>query len=74
MPRKLRQLKANLKAAGFVLKAPRGKGSHVMYVHPRVEEAVVTLSGHDGDDAKPYQERDVREALAQAARAGTWPV
>ena len=26
---------------------------------------VVTLAGHQGDDAKPYQERDVQNVLAQ---------
>ncbi len=28
----------------------------------------VTLSGHDGDDAKGYQERDVKLAVARASR------
>jgi predicted RNA binding protein YcfA (HicA-like mRNA interferase family) len=60
MPRKLRQLKADLRRAGFSERA--GKGSHTRWSHPLVMQPV-TLAGHDGDDAKPYQERDVREAL-----------
>ena len=60
MPRKLRQLKADLRKAGFVERP--GKGSHTNWTHALVPIGV-TLSGHDGDEAKPYQERDVREAL-----------
>lgn len=60
MPRKIRQLKADLRKAGFVERP--GKGSHTNWAHPLLPSGV-TLSGHDGDDAKPYQERDVREAL-----------
>ena len=64
MPRKIRQLKSDLRKAGFVL-TDRGKGSHEVWEHPEVASASVTLSGRDGADAKPYQERDVREALTK---------
>ncbi len=60
MPRKLRQLKADLRKAGFIERP--GKGSHFRWSHPLVPDPV-TLAGQDGDDAKPYQERDAREAL-----------
>jgi hypothetical protein len=30
----------------------------------------VILSGGDGDDAKPYQEREVRVAIQRAAKEG----
>jgi predicted RNA binding protein YcfA (HicA-like mRNA interferase family) len=59
MPRKVRQLIADLEGAGFVNRG--GKGSHRNFAHPK--GAWVTLSGHAGDDAKSYQERDVRRAL-----------
>jgi predicted RNA binding protein YcfA (HicA-like mRNA interferase family) len=63
MPRKIRQLKADLRRAGFVLDANRGKGSHAFWIH-RESDVKVTLSGHDGDDAKVYQEKEVRSAIA----------
>jgi predicted RNA binding protein YcfA (HicA-like mRNA interferase family) len=59
MPRKVRQLIADLKHAGFVDRG--GKGSHRNFTHP--QDVRVTLSGNPGDDAKHYQERDVRRAL-----------
>jgi predicted RNA binding protein YcfA (HicA-like mRNA interferase family) len=59
MPRKVRQLIADLERAGFVNRG--GKGSHRNYFHPK--GARVTISGQSGHDAKHYQERDVRRAL-----------
>ncbi|MEI6076625.1 MAG: type II toxin-antitoxin system HicA family toxin [Verrucomicrobiota bacterium] len=59
MPRKLRQLIADLEKAGFVNRG--GKGSHRNFTHP--QGLRVTISGGAGDDAKHYQERDVRRAL-----------
>ncbi len=59
MPRKVRHLIADLERAGFVNRG--GKGSHRNYMHPKGVR--VTLSGHPGDDAKHYQERDVKRAL-----------
>ena len=59
--RKIRELKQMLRKAGFTCKA--GKGSHTKWKHPR---AMVVLSGKDGDDAKPYQEREVETALKAA--------
>jgi predicted RNA binding protein YcfA (HicA-like mRNA interferase family) len=60
MPRKLRQLRADLRALGFVL--DRQRGSHQMWRHPSGAE--VTLAGADGDDAQRYQERDLAQARA----------
>lgn len=66
MPRKLWQLMADLRWAGFVELPRRGKGSHSVWKHPAYPEIpAVTLAGHPGDDAKPYQERGVRNALRQ---------
>jgi predicted RNA binding protein YcfA (HicA-like mRNA interferase family) len=59
MPRKVRQLIADLEKAGFVNRG--GKGSHRNFTHPTGLR--VTISGAAGDDAKHYQERDVRHAL-----------
>lgn len=39
-----------------------GKGSHRKYAHVKYAGAV-TLSGKSGDDAKPYQERQVKQAI-----------
>jgi predicted RNA binding protein YcfA (HicA-like mRNA interferase family) len=60
MPKKIRELKAMLRKAGFVQRA--GKGSHTIWSHPKLSEFIV-LSGKDGDDAKPYQEKDVHVIL-----------
>jgi predicted RNA binding protein YcfA (HicA-like mRNA interferase family) len=65
MPRKLRELRADSRRAGFVSDTRRGKGSHTYWEHPLLPGERVTLAGADGDDARPYQERDVRAALAK---------
>ena len=59
MPRKVRQLIADLEKSGFVNRG--GKGSHRKFVHPNGYR--LTLSGNTGDDAKHYQKRDVQRAL-----------
>jgi predicted RNA binding protein YcfA (HicA-like mRNA interferase family) len=59
MPRKVRQLIADLEKAGFVNRG--GRGSHQNFTHPKGLR--VTISGGPGDDARHYQERDVRRAL-----------
>jgi predicted RNA binding protein YcfA (HicA-like mRNA interferase family) len=63
VPRKIRELIADLRAAGFVDRG--GRGSHRNFRHPT--GAKMTLSGRPGADAKPYQERELRRAL-EAAR------
>jgi hypothetical protein len=63
-PRKIRQLKSDLRKAGFVERKDRGKGSHARWFDVAVPEVFVQLAGHDGDDARAYQERDVRQAIA----------
>ncbi|MFM7070406.1 MAG: type II toxin-antitoxin system HicA family toxin [Planctomycetota bacterium] len=63
MPRKIRELFHDLRAVGFV-EISGGKGSHRKLVHPRYRGAV-TLSGQLGDDAKPYQEKQVRRAIEE---------
>ena len=56
MPKKIRELKSMLHKAGFAQRA--GKGSHTIWSHPKLDDVVV-LSGNDGEDAKPYQQRDI---------------
>ncbi|MEM9479727.1 MAG: type II toxin-antitoxin system HicA family toxin [Verrucomicrobiota bacterium] len=61
MPRKIRELIADLERAGFVNRG--GKGSHRNFTKGNVR---VTLSGKPGGDARTYQERDVQTALRKA--------
>lgn len=60
MPPKVRELIAELERHGFVNRG--GKGSHRNYYHPGCP-LVVTISGKDGNDAKKYQIKQVRQAL-----------
>ena len=60
MPRQVRALIRELEQAGFVNRG--GRGSHRNDEHPTGARA--TISGQEGDDAKPYQEREVQRAIA----------
>ena len=66
VPRKIRQLVADLEHAGFDL-VPGGKGSHRKFRHPELAGSLI-LSGNDGDDARHYQEKQVRNAIREANR------
>lgn len=61
MPRKIRELKSQLRKAGFV--KLRAKGSHERWTHPDFTIIKITIAGADGDDAKPYQEDEIAESL-----------
>jgi len=63
-PRKIRQLIADLEKHGFVNRG--GKGSHRNFLHP--SGVKITLSGGTGDDAKNYQERDLRRVIERVKR------
>ncbi len=65
MPKKVRELKQMLRKAGFVQKP--GKGSHTNWVHS-LYSGKVTVSGKDGIDAKPYQEKEVIQAIQEVNR------
>jgi len=67
LPRKVRELVKDLMDAGFAILPGGGKGSHRKFTHPEYPGAV-TLSGRDGDDAKGYQERQVRRAIEDVNR------
>ncbi|RKX33576.1 MAG: hypothetical protein DRP71_10000 [Verrucomicrobia bacterium] len=59
MPKRIRELLADLKKHGFVDRG--GKGSHRNLVH---EQGIrITISGKLAGDAKRYQERAVEEAI-----------
>jgi predicted RNA binding protein YcfA (HicA-like mRNA interferase family) len=60
MPKKIRELKAMLRKAGCFSRS--GKGSHTVWQHPALSDEI-SLAGADGDDAKLYQEHDVRAFL-----------
>ena len=62
MARKIRQLIRDLERAGFVNRG--GRGSHRNFQHPAGVR--VTISGKEGDDAKPYQEREVEQAITDS--------
>jgi predicted RNA binding protein YcfA (HicA-like mRNA interferase family) len=62
MPKKIRELKAMLLSFGFQFRS--GKGSHTVWFHEKLSRNVV-LSGRDGDDAKPYQEKEIRNVLKE---------
>lgn len=65
LPRKIRQLVKDLIDAGFELLPGGVKGPHRKFTHPDYRRAV-TLSGQDGDDAKKYQEKQVKQAIEEA--------
>jgi predicted RNA binding protein YcfA (HicA-like mRNA interferase family) len=65
MPKKIRELKQQLRRAGF--RELPGKGSHTNWLH-RLFTGKITIAGKDGTDAKPYQEREVQQALDEVER------
>ena len=52
MPKKIRELIAELEKRGFINRG--GKGSHRNFLHSTGTK--LTISGKSGDDAKKYQE------------------
>lgn len=58
MPRKIRDLIRELERAGYINRG--GKGSHRNY---QKDGVTVVISGQPGDDAKSYQERDIKRAI-----------
>lgn len=62
MPKKIRELMAQLEKAGFVNRG--GKGSHRNYLHPKGIR--VTLSGKPSADALRYQEKEVKQRIEES--------
>jgi hypothetical protein len=67
MPRKLRQLRADLRREGFRIQ--RQRGSHETWLHPLLAGVGVELAGRDGADAQAYQERQVAAVIQRALQA-----
>lgn len=65
MPKKVRELIADLERAGFTNRG--GRGSHRNFTHPRIWRPV-TISGRLGDDARHYQVRAVRCAIEESKK------
>jgi predicted RNA binding protein YcfA (HicA-like mRNA interferase family) len=63
MPKKVRVLKKMVKKSGYVYQPGRGKGSHSFWEHPLMPDEPLTISGKDGDDARPYIEKEVERVL-----------
>jgi len=64
MAKKIRELKAMLRKAGFASRP--GKGNHSVWSHPKLSGRSVTVSGNDGYDAPEYLEKQVKQAIREA--------
>ena len=73
MPRKVRELRADLRREGWYV--ARQRGNHETWKHPLLQGKRAILAGKDGADAKPYQEDDVAAALeaTRVLRKGRQP-
>ncbi len=63
MPKKIREIKQIVSRAGFILQKGRGKGSHSYWEHPLLPAMPLTIPGKDGEDAPPYLEKQMNQAL-----------
>jgi len=61
MPRKIHQLIKDLERTGFINRG--GKGSHRNFLHEK--GVAITISGTLGDDAKPYQEKLIKQKIEE---------
>lgn len=66
MPRKVRDLIADLEHAGWHL-VEGGKGSHRKFAHVRSMRKVI-LSGQSGADALRYQEKQIKQAIREVQK------
>lgn len=64
MPPKIRELIKVLKENGFDDRG--GKGSHRNFLHS--SGVKITVSGNLGDDAKPYQEKEVKKVVKEVQK------
>jgi predicted RNA binding protein YcfA (HicA-like mRNA interferase family) len=63
MPRKIRELKAQIAQEGFIYLPKRGKGIHERWRHPLLGKTM-TIPGQDGDDVPLYLEKQLAKLLA----------
>ena len=66
MPPKIKELIKQLEKAGFQNRG--GKGSHRNFIHPKGLAITITISGKVGDDAKKYQEAEVKRKISESKR------
>lgn len=66
MPRKIRELKAQLVREGFIYLPKRGKASHQRWRHPLIKKTL-TIPGKDGSDVPPYLEKQLANLLIELA-------
>lgn len=59
MPRKVRQIKADLRALGFYNRD--GRDDYTNRIHPALPEILITVAGQDEQDCQPYNEGDLRK-------------
>lgn len=64
MPRKIRELKAQIVREGFIFLPKRGKGSHQRWRHPLIRKTL-TVPGKDGDDVPLYLEKQLKKLLTE---------
>ena len=67
MAKKIRELIKELVGSGFYEIKGTGKGSHKKFTHDLYLGAV-TISGKSGEDSKPYQEKQVRQAIEEVKK------
>lgn len=65
MPRKIRELLMEYQRAGAEVFGAKGSHRKIRHVNYR---GLVIISGNPGDDAKPYQERDLKNFLKEINR------
>ena len=63
MPRRIYELKSDLRRAGFVQHP--GKGSRTIWTHPDLPGRRLTISGNDDDLDGRCQEQAIRKMIAQ---------
>jgi predicted RNA binding protein YcfA (HicA-like mRNA interferase family) len=66
MPRKIRELVADLEKAGW-FHTSGDKGSHRKFAHPGSPRKII-LSGSSGADAQHYQEKLVKAAIREVRK------
>lgn len=64
MPRKIRELKAQISREGFEFLPKKGKGSHERWRHPLLNKAM-TIPGKNGDDVPLYLEKQLIQLLIE---------
>lgn len=63
VPRKVRELRADLRRNGFTER--KVSSGHTVWEHPALP-GHISVSGGDGNDALPYQEKAVKESVRAA--------